>query len=97
MSGGAAYLGTMSTLLLITVTTWNDHHKRVRWVPGTPFGRRWFGEEERMYFDKVAQAWGFEDVNRHGEETGEEWEALREVCGVRYLEVDRSSLLPGML
>lgn len=97
MAGSTAYLGTMGTLLWITVSTWNDHHKRVRWVPGTPLGRRWFREEERMYFDRVAAAWGYQDINRHGEETGEEWEALREVLGLRYLEVDRSSLLPGML
>lgn len=97
VAGSTAYLGTMGTLLWITVTTWNDHHKRVRWVPGTPLTRRWFREEERMWFDRVAMAWGFQDINRHGEETGEEWEGLREVLGVRYLEVDRSSLLPGML
>lgn len=97
VAGSTAYLGTMGTLLWITVTTWNDHHKRVRWVPGTPLTRRWFREEERMWFDRVAMAWGFQDVNRHGEETGEEWEGLREVLGLRYLEVDRSSLLPGML
>ncbi|KAJ9651023.1 hypothetical protein H2198_009675 [Neophaeococcomyces mojaviensis] len=97
MSGATAYLGTMGTLLFITMTTWNDHHKRVRWVPGTPFTKRWFGEEERAWFDKVAQEWGYKDEERWGEETGEEWEALKEVLGIRYLEVDRSSLLPGML
>lgn len=97
MAGGGAYIGTMGTLLLITVTTWNDHHKRVRWVPGTPLGRRWFREEERYYFDRIAESWGYKDENRHGEESGEEWEALREVCGLRWMEVDRSSLLPGML
>ena len=97
MAGAGAYLGTMATLLLITVTTWNDHHKRVRWVPGTPMGRRWFREEELYYFDRIAESWGYKDENRHGEERGEEWEALREVCGLRWMEVDRSSLLPGML
>lgn len=97
MAGSAAYLGTMGTLLLITITTWNDHHKRVRWVPGTPLGRRWFREEERQYFDRVAQSWGYQDEVRHGEEVGEEWEALRECLALRYLELDRSSLLPGML
>lgn len=97
LAGSTAYLGTMGTLLWITVTTWNDHHKRVRWVPGTPLTRRWMREEERLWFDRAAMAWGFQDENRHGEETGEEWEGLREVLGVRYLEVDRSSLLPGML
>lgn len=97
IAGSTAYLGTMGTLLFITVTTWNDHHKRVRWVPGTPMTRRWFREEERYYFDRIAQAWGFQDENRHGEETGEEWEALRELLGYRWFELDRSSLLPGML
>lgn len=97
MSGAGAYLGTMGTLLWITISTWNDHHKRVRWVPGTPLGKRWVREEERYWFDRIAQLWGFKDENRHGEETGEEWEALREVLGRRYLELDRSSLLPGML
>lgn len=97
MSGATAYLGTMGTLLFITVTTWNDHHRRVRWVPGTPFMKRWLGEEERALFDRIAMEWGYEDEGRWGEETGEEWEALREVLGLRYMEVDRSSLLPGML
>lgn len=97
IAGSTAYLGTMGTLLYITVTTWNDHHKRVRWVPGTPMGRRWFREEERYYFDRIALTWGFQDENRHGEETGEEWEALREMLGLRWFELDRSSLLPGML
>ena len=97
MSGATAYVGTMGTLLFITMTTWNDHHKRVRWVPGTPFTKRWFGEDERAWFDHMAQEWGYKDEGRWGEETGEEWEALREVLGTRYMEVDRSSLLPGML
>ena len=97
MAGSTAYLGTMGTLLFITVTTWNDHHKRVRWVPGTPLTRRWFREEERYYLDRVAQGWGFKEEERWGEEGGEEWEGFREVCAGRWLEVDRSSLLPGML
>lgn len=97
MSGATAYLGTMGTLIWITVSTWNDHHKRVRWVPGTPLGRRWMREDEREFFDRIAQAWGFQDEFKHGEETGEEWEALRETLALRYMELDRSSLLPGML
>lgn len=97
IAGGTAYLGTMGALLFVTVTTWNDHHKRVRWVPGTGLATRWLREDERYWFDRVAQGWGFEDETRHGEEAGEEWEGLREVCGRRWLEVDRSSLLPGML
>ncbi|KAK5947129.1 hypothetical protein PMZ80_001276 [Knufia obscura] len=70
IAGSSAYLGTMGALLFVTVTTWNDHHKRVRWVPGTPLGRRWAKEEERMLFDRVAGAWGFREVERHGEEGG---------------------------
>ncbi|KAK5094768.1 hypothetical protein LTR70_003844 [Exophiala xenobiotica] len=97
IAGGTAYLGTMGALLFVTVTTWNDHHKRVRWVPGTGLAVRWLREDERYWFDRVAQGWGFEDENRHGEEGGAEWSGLREVCGRRWLEVDRSSLLPGML
>ena len=97
MAGGGAYLGTMGTLLYITVTTWNDHHKRVRWVPGTPMGKRWFREEERAYFDKMALAWGFQDSHHFGEETGDEWEAFREMLAFKYMDLDRSALLPGML
>ncbi|KAK5091749.1 hypothetical protein LTR05_001934 [Lithohypha guttulata] len=97
ISGSSAYIGTMGILLYITVTTWNDHHKRVRWIPGTNLWPRWVREEERYYLDRIALAWGYQDVNRHGEETGEEWEALRELLLRRQLELDRSALLPGML
>lgn len=92
----AAYVGTLTTVGFVAVTTWNDHHERVRWSEGTPLRWRWMREEERLYLDRIAMAWGFQRKRRRGEEMGGLWEELREECGIRGMILDRSELLPGM-
>ena len=96
MAGAMAYIGTLGTIGFITVTTWNDHHDRVVWTPGTGLSERWIREDERRCFDRVACAWGFQERWRRGEEQGEEWEALREVVGSRSMVLDKTNLLDGM-
>ena len=96
MAGAMAYIGTLGTIGFITVTTWNDHHDRVVWTPGTGLSDRWIREDERRCFDRVACAWGFQERWRRGEEQGKEWEALREVVGSRSMVLDKTDLLDGM-
>ena len=62
--GLLAYLGFTSGLGYIAMTTANDQMVRVTWLPGTPLRKRWLQEDERAAYDKVAQAWGFEDPNQ---------------------------------
>jgi len=68
----------------------------VSWHSGYRLRDRWLHEETRLYFDRVAMAWGFKEKWRRGEEQGEEWEALREFLGVKGMVLDRTSLLEGM-
>ena len=96
MAGSLAYIGTLSTIGYVAITTWNDQMQRVTWAIGTPMTQRWLREEERMYFDRIALAWGFQERWRRGEEQGEEWEGLREECGVRSMVLDRTELMDGM-
>jgi hypothetical protein len=80
----------------ITVLTWNHHHDRVTWVSGTPGWERFRREDERAMFDRVAQAWGFKERERRGEETGDEWGFLREEIGVSGMELDHVHRMDGM-
>ena len=96
VAGSLAYLGTVTTLGFVAVTTYNDQMERVVWQPGTKLRDRWLREEERAYFDRVALAWGFQQRWRRGEEQGEEWEALREVIGLREMVLDKTELMDGM-
>jgi hypothetical protein len=96
MAGMMAYVGTLATIGFVAVTTSNDQMERVVWQPGLKLRDRWLREEERLYFDRVAQAWGFKERSRRGEEQGEDWEALREFCGRRQMVLDKTDLLEGM-
>ena len=69
---------------------------RVTWARGVPLWERWVREEERAALDRVAGKWGFAARERRGEEEGEEWEVLREECGVRGMCLDRVELMEGM-
>jgi hypothetical protein len=80
----------------VAVTTANDQMDRVTWAQGVPLWERWVREEERAAVDKVAQAWGFTEVEKRGDEEGEEWDALREWVGVRGMVLDKVSLMEGM-
>lgn len=96
MLGAGGYIATTSIVGFIAITTYNDQMERVSWQPGYRLRDRWLREEERLYFDRVAMAWGFKEKWRRGEEQGEEWEALREFLGFRSMVLDKTSLLEGM-
>ena len=96
LAGITAYVGTLATIGFVAVTTANDQMERVVWQPGLRLRDRWLREEERLYFDRVAQAWGFKEKWRRGEEQGEDWEALREFCGRRQMVLDKTDLMEGM-
>lgn len=91
-----AYVGGVSSLGIMAITTANDQMERVVWLPGIPLRQRWLREEERAAMDKVALAWGFKDPYMRGEEVGEEWESLREFIGMRGMILDKTELMQGM-
>lgn len=95
-AGIMTYITTVTTLGYVVITTSNDQMIRVTWVRGVPLWERWVREDERAALDRVAMKWGFQSENRRGEEEGEDWEALRETCGVRGMGLDQSHLLEGM-
>lgn len=95
-AAGLAYVGGVSSIGVLAITTANDQMERVTWLPGVPLRHRWLREEERGAMDKVALAWGFKSVDLRGEEEGEEWEALREFIGMRGMILDKTDLMPGM-
>ena len=95
-AAGLAYVGGVSSIGVLAITTANDQMERVTWLPGMPLRHRWLREEERAAMDKVALAWGFKSVDLRGEEEGEEWEALREFIGMRGMILDKTDLMPGM-
>jgi hypothetical protein len=96
LMGAGGYILTTSVVGFVAVTTYNDQMERVSWHSGYRLRDRWLHEETRLYFDRVAMAWGFKEKWRRGEEQGEEWEALREFLGVKGMVLDRTSLLEGM-
>lgn len=91
-----AYVVTTSSLGLIAIATANDQMERVTWQDGTPLRHRWLREEERAAVDRIALGFGYKDKLRRGEETGKDWEMLKEWAGVRSMIVDRVSLMEGM-
>lgn len=91
-----AYVVTTSSLGLIAIATYNDQMERVTWQDGTPLRHRWLREEERAAVDRIALAFGYKDKLRRGEETGKDWEMLKEWAGMRSMIVDRVSLMEGM-
>ncbi|KAI5370374.1 hypothetical protein Slin15195_G012510 [Septoria linicola] len=95
-AGIMTYVGAVAMTGYVAVTTSNDQMDRVTWASGVPLWERWVREEERAAIDQLAGAWGFKDLDKRGEEEGEEWEALREWVGSRGMILDRVSLMPGM-
>ncbi|KAL9130589.1 MAG: hypothetical protein Q9217_001249 [Psora testacea] len=80
----------------LAITTSGYQMDRVTWLEGTPLYERWFREEERAFTDRVAQAWGFQNYLRRGEEEGEEWGNLREWIVERNMILDKPELMEGM-
>lgn len=95
-AGIMTYVGAVSMVGYVAVTTANDQMDRVTWATGVPLWERWIREEERAAIDKVAGAWGFKDVAKRGDEEGADWDSLREWIGVRGMVLDRVSLMEGM-
>ena len=95
-AGISGYLFVVGSLGIIAKLSHKDQMKRVTWTPGTPLRYRWMREEERAALDKVALAWGFKEPWRHGEETGADWEGLREYMGYRQMLLDRVEFMDGM-
>jgi hypothetical protein len=95
-AGILAYVWFTSTIGIVAITTANDQMKRITWVSGTPLRERWLREEERTLIDHVAEAWGFQETWKRGEEEGQDWETLREWVGLRGMILDRVELMEGM-
>ena len=91
-----AYVYFTSLLGWVAIGTYNDHHDRITWQPGTQLRFRWVREDERAMVDRIALAWGFRDRKKRGEEEGEDWEWLREWSGRRALVLDAVELMEGM-
>ncbi|TWU77848.1 hypothetical protein ED733_003018 [Metarhizium rileyi] len=96
IAGISGYFFVVGSLGVIAKLSNKDQMKRVTWAPGTPLRYRWLREDERRALDKVACAWGFQEPWRHGEETGPEWEGLKEYMGYRQMLLDRVEFMEGM-
>lgn len=96
VAGISGYFFVVGSLGVIAKLSSKDQMKRVTWAPGTPLRYRWLREDERRALDKVACAWGFKEPWRHGEETGPEWEGLKEYMGYRQMLLDRVEFMDGM-
>lgn len=94
--GIMCYLGFTGTIGWVALATANDQMVRVTWALGMPLRYRWIREDERAAIDRIAQAWGFKEPWRRGEEEGEEWEILREWIGAKGMVLDKVSLMEGM-
>ncbi|KAF4123397.1 hypothetical protein GMORB2_6098 [Geosmithia morbida] len=90
VAGISGYVFVTGSLGIIAKLSHKSQMKRVTWLPGTPLRYRWMREEEREALDKIACAWGFKESWRHGEETGPEWEGLREYMGYRQMLREQS-------
>ena len=95
-AGILAYVGFTATIGFVAVTTANDQMDRVTWATGMRLRERWLREEERAAIDRVAVAWGFKERWKRGEETGTDWEALKEWTGMRGMILDSTELMDGM-
>ena len=95
-AGVSSYLLFTGTIGFVALTTANDQMKRVTWADGMPLRERWIREPERAMLDKVACAWGFKSSTRWGEEEGPEWDALKQLVGIRSMVLDRVELMEGM-
>lgn len=95
-AGMFTYIAAVGTIGLVALTTSNDQMDRVTWALGMPLRERWLREEERAAVDCVAQAWGFKESWRRGEEEGAEWEGFKDWIGYRGMVLDKVGLMPGM-
>lgn len=95
-AGISGYFLVVGSLGMIAKLSNKDQMRRVTWAPGTPLRYRWLREEERAAMDKIACAWGFKEPWRHGEESGPEWEGLKEYMGYRQMILDRVEFMDGM-
>jgi hypothetical protein len=95
-AGLLTYIAFTGTIGFVVIGTANDQMKRVTWLPGRPLRQRWVREEERAALDKVACAFGFAEERRWGEETGEDYQALRKYVMERGMLLDAIELQPGM-
>ncbi|KAL9108797.1 MAG: hypothetical protein Q9227_006454 [Pyrenula ochraceoflavens] len=95
-AGFMTYFITCGIPGYVATTTWNHHMDRVHWAVGTRMFDRFIKEDERAAFDKIAIAWGYKDRKKRGEETGPEWEALRELIWMRSMQLDRTEHMEGM-
>ncbi|GKT98359.1 hypothetical protein FLAG1_00470 [Fusarium langsethiae] len=96
IAGISGYFMVVGSMGMIAKLSNKDQMKRVTWAPGTPLRTRWMREEERAAMDKIACAWGFKEPWRHGEESGPEWEGLKEYMGYRQMILDRVEFMEGM-
>ncbi|KAG5946385.1 hypothetical protein E4U53_006600 [Claviceps sorghi] len=96
VAGISGYFFVVGSLGVIAKLSNKDQMRRVTWAPGTPLRYRWLREHERAALDRVACAWGFKEPWRHGEETGPEWEGLKEYMGYRQMLLDRVEFMDGM-
>ena len=96
IAGISGYFLVVGSMGMIAKLSNKDQMKRVTWAPGTPLRTRWLREEERAAMDKIACAWGFKEPWRHGEESGPEWEGLKEYMGYRQMILDRVEFMEGM-
>ncbi len=94
--GMSTYVLCTSTLGFVALTTYNDDHDRVVWRPGVPLLDRYMRADERAAMDRIACAWGFKEEWKRGEEEGEDWEGLRQLCLLRGMWLDKPDLMPGM-
>lgn len=96
IAGISGYFMVVGSMGMIAKLSNKDQMRRVTWAPGTPLRTRWMREEERAAMDKIACAWGFKEPWRHGEESGPEWEGLKEYMGYRQMILDRVEFMEGM-
>lgn len=95
-AGISTYVMCTGTLGFVALTTYNDDHDRVVWRPGVPLLDRYVRADERAALDRIACAWGFKELWKRGDEEGDEWEGLRQLCLLRGMVLDKADLLPGM-
>ncbi|KZF22254.1 hypothetical protein L228DRAFT_247904 [Xylona heveae TC161] len=94
--GIMTYLGAAATIGVVALTTTSHHMDRVTWMPGISLRQRWLREEERAAIDRLAQAFGFREISKRGEEEGPGWEALKYWAADRGMFLDRTDLMEGM-
>lgn len=95
-AGISTYVTCTGTLGFVALTTYNDDHDRVVWRPGVPLLDRYVRADERAALDRIACAWGFKEAWKRGDEEGEDWEGLRQLCLLRGMWLDKPDLMPGM-